>query len=62
MNGWQFRKAQRQTPELASIPVLVLSAVRDLPKQAGEIEAVACLSKPVDIDHLFEVVGGKCSA
>ena len=62
MNGWEFRKAQRQAPELASIPVLVLSAIRDLPQQADEIEAVACLSKPVDIDHLLEVVGRHCSA
>ena len=30
MNGWQFRKAQQEAPELAAIPVVVLSAMRDV--------------------------------
>jgi CheY-like chemotaxis protein len=27
MDGWQFHRAQLRTPQLANIPVIVLSAV-----------------------------------
>jgi two-component system chemotaxis response regulator CheY len=61
MNGWQFRKAQQETPELAAIPVAVLSAMRDVCKHAAEVGAVACLSKPLDMNQLMTEVSRHCA-
>ena len=57
MNGWQFRERQRQDPELAEIPVVVLSAALDLPVRASDLKADAYLPKPVELDRLLEIVG-----
>jgi CheY-like chemotaxis protein len=61
MNGWQFRQAQLETPELAAIPVAVLSAMRDVCTHAAEVGAVACLSKPLDMDRLMAEVSRHCA-
>ncbi len=47
MTGWEFRTAQRQAPELANVPVIVISAVSsDKADVLGNV--VARLSKPCD--------------
>jgi len=55
MSGCEFRALQRKDRELARIPVVIISGVKDL-VEARELEACACLAKPVDLDHLVEVV------
>jgi CheY-like chemotaxis protein len=52
MNGWEFRAAQKGDPELAGIPVIVLSA---LGKTAG-LDAAEYLQKPFDLDDLLSAV------
>src|SRR5258708_34276997 len=54
MDGWQFRVAQKDDPELANIPVLALSA--DSTAKAAAIDAEAYLRKPVDYDTLVDTV------
>jgi signal transduction histidine kinase len=54
MDGWQFRVAQKDDPELASIPVLALSA--DSTAKAAAIDAEAYLKKPVDYDTLIDTI------
>src|SRR5690242_9166848 len=44
MDGWQFRVEQKRDPQLASIPVLAMSA--DPSAQAAAIDAHAFLRKP----------------
>jgi len=59
MNGWQFREAQAQHPDLAKIPVVVVTAAgsrSDIP----EIRADGWLSKPVDFDKLLATIGAFC--
>jgi CheY-like chemotaxis protein len=59
MNGWQFREAQAQDPELAGIPVIVVTAAgsrSDIPA----IHADGWLSKPVDLDKLLTTIGSFC--
>jgi CheY-like chemotaxis protein len=59
MDGWAFRDAQRRRPELARIPMMVLSA--SLPVDSPRIralEAEAVLSKPVGIDRLISALRG----
>lgn len=59
MDGWAFRDAQRQRPELARIPMVVLSAslTPDSPRIRA-LEAQAVLSKPVGIDRLLGALRG----
>jgi DNA-binding response OmpR family regulator len=52
MNGWEFRARQKGDPELASIPVVVVSA---LGRVAG-LDAAAYLEKPFEVDDLLTAV------
>ncbi len=54
MDGWQFRVAQKDDPELSTIPVLALSA--DSTAKAAAIDAEAYLKKPVDYDTLIATI------
>ena len=54
MDGWQFRVAQKQDPELATIPVVALSA--DMTAKAAAIDADAYLRKPVEYDTLLDTL------
>ena len=60
MNGWQFRSAQTNDPELSKIPVVVVTAAgaRD---QIPAIDADAWLSKPIDFDRLLATIDPLCS-
>ena len=52
MNGWEFRARQRGDPELASIPVIVLSAFG----RAPGVDAVGYLEKPFELEDLLSAV------
>jgi DNA-binding response OmpR family regulator len=52
MNGWEFRARQRGDPELASIPVIVLSALGKVPG----VDAAAYLQKPFGLEDLLSAV------
>jgi CheY-like chemotaxis protein len=56
MSGWQFRDVQRQRPELAQIPVIVLSASENLPEAARVLAASAYVPKPVNLERLTQIV------
>ena len=51
MNGWQFREAQLAEPELAGIPVIVMSAVTE-----RAIDGVPFIKKPFDSDQLLAAI------
>lgn len=55
MNGWQFRALQQSEPPLAAIPVVAISAAKDIHDET-RLDAVAYLSKPIDFDALFDLV------
>jgi two-component system response regulator MprA len=61
MNGWEFREAQRQTPALADIPVVTISAHADLLSAADRLEVDEHLAKPLDIDRLLAIVQRFCA-
>lgn len=52
MDGAAFRDAQRVDPQLAAIPVVVMSAAENLDAQAPALTADAYLPKPIDFDVL----------
>jgi CheY-like chemotaxis protein len=53
MDGWTFREKQREMAALAEIPVIVMSAARNLVGQADRLAASALLPKPFDLDTLL---------
>jgi two-component system chemotaxis response regulator CheY len=62
MNGWEFRNAQRKTPELAAIPVITISAYADLLVGVPALDAAAHFPKPIDLDQLIVTVRHWCAA
>jgi CheY-like chemotaxis protein len=59
MNGWEFRAEQRQDPELADIPVIVLSAfARSGDEELRGIERF--LRKPFELSDLLAAVRAYC--
>ena len=53
MNGWDFRNAQLEDPELAGIPVVVLS---DFGEDAAAAAADEVLPKPFTVAELVDVL------
>ena len=60
MDGHEFRAAQLKNPQLASVPVVVLSAHRDLDNEARKLGASAWMQKPLKLDALLEAVKRYC--
>jgi CheY-like chemotaxis protein len=58
MDGWEFRRQQRADPELAPVPVIVLSALDQ--GRASGLDANAFLKKPLDFDRLLALVRTYC--
>jgi CheY-like chemotaxis protein len=56
MSGWQVIAALKASPQTRAIPVVVLSARRDLPTTAKELGITTFLAKPFDIDELIGIV------
>ncbi len=55
VDGWSFRAAQLAlTGPAARIPVIVLSASRNLGGRSAELHADAVMEKPFELDALFE--------
>jgi CheY-like chemotaxis protein len=58
MNGWEFCAAQGEDPRLASIPVVVLSAIGlGEAKAEPPLQPAARLRKLFTVEELLEVVG-----
>lgn len=62
MDGWEFMDAVGKDQSLAAIPVVLLSADRDLGRRARELHAAAYIEKPVDLDMLLSTVQRHCEA
>ena len=60
MNGWEFRRQQLTDPQLASIPVYLISGGRELAQHAVDLQANGYLSKPVALTALLETVKQFC--
>ncbi len=58
MDGWEFRRRQQADPELARVPVIVLSALDQA--RGAIIDATAFLKKPLDFDLLLALVRQHC--
>jgi CheY-like chemotaxis protein len=62
MDGREFCGALSQDPELAGIPVVVISADLRLGERVGELEAAAYMTKPINVRALLDTVERHCPA
>jgi|SRR5579871_381309 len=46
MNGWDFRRHQRRTADLAAIPVVLMSAGAQIAMDSDDLAAAGFISKP----------------
>jgi len=60
MDGWEFRRRQRQDSALAAIPVVVISGGETLPHSPSFVDAASYLLKPIDFDVLLATVARHC--
>jgi CheY-like chemotaxis protein len=56
MNGWEFLTQREQFPHLAPIPVIMLTAVREVDYRTEHWPHVRRVAKPVDIFTLLTLV------
>jgi CheY-like chemotaxis protein len=59
MDGWCFRREQLASADLASIPVVVITAA-GRQQRLDSLAATDYFSKPVDFDRLLRVVKSHC--
>jgi CheY-like chemotaxis protein len=55
-SGEQFRERQLANPGIADVPVVLVSAVSDLPQHGALLRPFGVLQKPVDPDRLTAMV------
>ncbi|MCP3140370.1 response regulator [Pyxidicoccus xibeiensis] len=60
MDGQTFREAQVQDPVLANIPIIVVSAYRDVQANAEKLRAASYIKKPPRIEELVSAVEQHC--
>src|SRR5215831_13217605 len=56
MDGLEFRAVQRSTPDIADIPVIVITAVGVQPDVALELDLQQAFFKPLDTLRLLEAI------
>jgi len=54
MDGWAFRRAQRLDPEIADIPVIVLTASGNI--RHDELAAAAVFAKPLPFEAVLQAL------
>ncbi len=62
MDGWDFRRHQRDDPRLARIPTVVISAAYSDARSVAGLEADAFLPKPFEVSALTETLQRLCGA
>ena len=53
MNGWEFRREQLNDPEVAKIPLAVVSGDGRIQGKAAELGTTVYLPKPMELDELL---------
>ncbi|MCP4257580.1 MAG: PAS domain S-box protein [Planctomycetes bacterium] len=59
MDGWKVLKSLKSDTETRNIPVIILTLVSDT-SVGLSLGATECLSKPVDRDHLLQILNRSC--
>ena len=56
MDGWEFMRQCRRDPTCVRVPVVLMSAARDIAAAADELGAQAFLKKPFEMDDVLSLV------
>jgi len=56
MDGWEFRANQLERPEVAAVPVIVLSAMRDPTPKIPGLAPTRVVAKPFDLEELMGLI------
>lgn len=62
MDGWSLLRVLKQDAALDAIPVVIVSSNAPLDAMPGDVGAAAALRKPVHVDRLMSVIGGRCAS
>jgi CheY-like chemotaxis protein len=60
MDGWKFLEAMRQKFPAITAPVVLLSAVHNLPDEAGKLGVTRFLTKPFDLADVARLAHQYC--
>ena len=58
MNGWEFMELRRENDAIASIPTIIITAMKEGVLPQG---AVKVIQKPIDLAELIAAIDGFCS-
>jgi CheY-like chemotaxis protein len=61
MNGWDFRRKQKDNPEFSSIPVVLMSAGGNIASSCADLETSDYIAKPVEVEELLNKIQRYCS-
>ena len=61
MDGREFRRIQREDPRHKDVPVVVISAFRDLDEIAKELAPIGHFKKPIKLRDLLHIVQIHCA-
>src|SRR5215471_3944412 len=61
MDGLEFRAVQRTTPDIAQIPVIVITAVGVRPEVAIDLDLRQAFFKPLDKPRLLDAIRRQCA-
>ncbi|MFL5319805.1 MAG: response regulator [Myxococcaceae bacterium] len=56
MDGWEFSRRMKQLDPAPKVPIIVLSADRNVAAKAKDIGAVGHLAKPFELSDLLDMV------
>jgi CheY-like chemotaxis protein len=56
MDGWAFRRAQRATPAVRDVPVVIVSASPPHADRDRDLAPAATISKPFELGELFDAL------
>jgi CheY-like chemotaxis protein len=56
MDGWEFRKAIEDDPQLSGIPVVIISADHALDEKISSLHVNGWLAKPFRLDQLLSTI------
>jgi len=56
MDGRAFREEQRRHPDIAQVPVVLISGAREIEAKGEELGVMAAIEKPFDIENFLDVV------
>ena len=62
VNGWEFRMFQKRDPDLAQIPVILITAGGYTHEEVAWLEPSALLPKPLDLPFLLSAVRKFCAS